>query len=65
MPERTAEEIRREIATERQGLADDLDALHEEVVSLKPVAIAAAVGVVLIAGRRAVSSGVKLVWRHL
>ena len=65
MPERTAEEIRREIASERQGLADDLDALHQEVLSLKPVAIAAAVGVVLFAGRRYVSSGIAFLWRRI
>ena len=63
MSERTAEEIRREIASERQSLADDLDALHEDVRELKPVVIAGAIGIVLLSQRRRLTSGARFLWR--
>lgn len=63
MPERTAEDIRREIAAERQGLADDLDVLHAEARSLAPVAVAGAVGLVLLSQRKRIASGVRFLWR--
>jgi hypothetical protein len=42
MPERTVEEMRKEIAAERQRLADDLDALRYKLrwVVILPVAAA-------------------------
>ena len=63
MPERTAEDIRREIAAERQSLADDLDVLHAEARSLVPVAVAGVVGVALLSQRKRIASGVKFLWR--
>ena len=65
MPERTAEEIRRELASERQGLADDLDTLHEEAVALKPVVVAGAIGIVLLSQRKRLTSAARFVWRRL
>lgn len=65
MPERTADEIRLEIASERQRLAEDLDVLHEDVRSLKPALIAGAVGVVLLSQRKRLTSGVQFLWRLL
>ena len=52
MPERTADDIRREIAAERQSLAADLDVLHAEARSLVPVAVAGLVGVALLSQHR-------------
>jgi hypothetical protein len=63
MPERTAEDIRKEIAVERQSLADDLDVLHAEARSLVPVAVAGVVGVVLLSQRKRIASGVRFLWR--
>jgi len=65
MPERTAEEIRLEIASERQSLADDMDALHEEARRLMPVVVAGAVGVVLLSQRRRLTAGVRYLWNRL
>ncbi len=47
MPERTAEEIRKEIADERLGLHEDLDALKAELRSRLPFAIAGVVAAAL------------------
>ena len=63
MPERTAEDIRREIAAERQSLADDLDVLHAEARSLVPVAVAGVVGVVLLSQRKRLVSSARFLWR--
>jgi hypothetical protein len=49
MPERTAEEIRKEIADERLGLREDLDALKAELRSRVPYLIAGVVAVALLA----------------
>lgn len=49
MPERTAEEIRREIADERMGLHDEFDALKAELRSRVPYLIAGVVAVALVA----------------
>jgi hypothetical protein len=49
MPPRTSEEIRAQIAAERQALAADMDALRGEVRSFKPVAVAGAAAVGLVA----------------
>jgi hypothetical protein len=63
MPERTAEDIRREIAAERQSLADDLDVLHAEARSLVPVAVAGVVAVALLSQHKRLVSGARLLWR--
>jgi hypothetical protein len=49
MPERTAQEIRKEIADERLGLHDDVDALKAELRSRVPYMIAGVVAVALLA----------------
>ncbi len=49
MPERTAEEIRKQIADERLGLHEDLDALKAELHSRVPYLIGVFVGIVLLA----------------
>jgi hypothetical protein len=63
MSKRVPEELRLEIASERKGLADDVDVLRDEVRALKPVAIAGVVAVVLLSLRRYVKSGIRLLWR--
>jgi hypothetical protein len=49
MSERTAEEIRKQIADERLGLHEDVDALKAELRSRVPYMIAGVVGVALLA----------------
>jgi hypothetical protein len=49
VPERTREDIRKEIAAERQGLQDDVGALQTEVRRLVPFLIAGAVALALAA----------------
>jgi hypothetical protein len=62
MPDRPVEEIRLEIASERQALAADLDALHDEVRSVVPVAVATLIAVALLSRQKRLRSGVKLLW---
>jgi len=52
VPGRTAEEIRKEIAAERQGLRDDLDALKAQLRSLLPLLVAGLLVVALVTGFR-------------
>ena len=47
MSERTTEQLRKEIADERRGLHEDLDALKAEVRSRVPYLIAGVVAVAL------------------
>ena len=63
MPERTTDELRLQIASERQGLANDVDELHGQVRSLKPVAIAGVIGLVLLSRRKYAKTGIKLLWK--
>jgi len=49
MSERTADEIRKEIADERMGLHEDVDALRAELRSSVPYMIAGVVAVSLLA----------------
>ena len=65
MPDRTVEEIRRDIASERQRLADDLDALHGEARSFVPVAVGGLLALALLSRGKHLKSGVKLLWRLL
>jgi hypothetical protein len=65
MPERPVEEVRLEIASERQGLATDLDGLKDEVRSIVPVAVGTLLAVALLAREKRLRSGVKLLWKLL
>jgi hypothetical protein len=49
MPERTTEEIRKEIAAERLSLHEDIDAVKARLRSLVPFVLAGLVGVALLA----------------
>ena len=60
---RGAEEIRREIAAERQHLDDDLNALRGEIRSLVPVVAAGLAVVALVTFRKKTSAGVGMIWR--
>ena len=63
MSERTVEEIRAEIADERQRLNDDLTALRSEIRSLG-VLVAVGLGVVaLVTWRKGSREGVAAVWK--
>ena len=63
MSERGIEEIRAEIAAERDGLGQDLDALKAELRSLIPFAVACVAVVALVTFRRGAMSGVRMMWR--
>ena len=65
MPDRPVEEIRLEIAAERQGLANDLDALNDEVRTVVPVAVATLIAVALLTRKKRLMSGLKLLWKLL
>ena len=63
MSERTAEEIRTDIATERQRLNDDLTALGSEIRSLGLFVVAGLIVVALVTWRKGSREGVTAVWR--
>ena len=65
MPDRPIEEIRLEIAAERQGLANDLDALNNEVGSVVPFAIGTLIAVALLTRKQRLISGLRLLWKLL
>ena len=65
MSERTAEQIRTEMAEERRRLDDDLDDLQAEVRSFVPFLIAGVVALALFTGGRGVRSGLRLIWKLL
>jgi hypothetical protein len=57
------EEIRKEIAAERQRLNDDLDALQAELRSLVPVVAAGLAVVGLVTFRKSARAGLRMMWR--
>ena len=63
MSDRNAEEIRKEIAAERQRLDDDLTALKSEVRSLAVLVAAGLVVVALVTWRSGSRKGVATVWK--
>jgi hypothetical protein len=63
MSERNAEEIRKEIAAERQHLDDDLTALKSDVRSLGLLVGAGLVVVALVTWRKGSRKGVATVWK--
>ena len=65
MPDRPVEEIRLEIAAERQGLANDLDGLNDEVRTVVPVAVGTLIAVALLTRKKRLMSGLKLLWKLL
>ena len=65
MSERTAEQIRMEIAEQRRRLDDDLDDLQSEVRSFVPFLIAGVVGLALLTGGKGLKTGVRVIWKLL
>jgi hypothetical protein len=63
MPDRSAEEIRLEIAAERQRLVDDVAELRREARIVLPLAAAALVAVTVLSRTRAPTRAAKLLWR--
>jgi hypothetical protein len=65
MSERTAEQIRTEMAEERRRLDNDLDALQAELRSFVPYLIAGVVGLALFTGGKGLKTGIRVIWRLL
>ena len=65
MSDRTAEQIRIEMAEERRRLDDDLDDLQAEVRSFVPLLIAGVAALALITGGKGVKTGIRLIWKLL
>jgi hypothetical protein len=65
MPDRSVEEIRLEIASERKALATDLDALHDEVRSIVPVVLGATIAAALLLKQKRLRSGIRILWKVL
>jgi hypothetical protein len=63
MSERTPEEIRMEIAAERQALGEDLSKLQSEIRSLAVFVTAGLVVVGLVSWRRGRRKGAETVWK--
>jgi hypothetical protein len=63
MSERTTEEIRSEIAGERQRLDEDLTALRSEIRSLGLLVVAGLAVVALVTWRKGSREGVAAVWK--
>jgi hypothetical protein len=60
---RGAEEIRAEIAAERQRLDADLGALQAELRSLVPLVAAGIAVVALVTFRKSATAGLRMIWR--
>ncbi len=60
---RGAEEIRKEIAAERQRLDADLNALQAELRSLVPLVAAGLALVALVTFRKSMRAGLRMIWR--
>jgi hypothetical protein len=60
---RGAEEIRAEIAAERQSLDADLSALQAELRSLVPLVAAGLAVVALVTFRKSATAGLRMIWR--
>jgi hypothetical protein len=62
---RGAEEIRAEIAAERQSLDADLSALQAELRSLVPLVAAGLAVVALVTFRKSATAGLRMIWRFM
>ena len=60
---RGTQEIRNEIAAERDGLDADLDALKAELRSLVPVVAAGLAVVALVTFRKQAGAGLRMIWK--
>jgi hypothetical protein len=60
---RGAEEIRTEIAAERQLLDADLNALRAELRSLVPLVAAGLAVVAFVTFRKSTAAGLRMIWR--
>ena len=63
MSSRSAEEIRLEIAAERERLVDDVAALRKEMRKTIPFALAAVVVLAVLSRDKGVNRATKLLWK--
>jgi hypothetical protein len=61
--QRGTDEIRKEIAAERQRLDADLDALRTELRSLVPLVAAGLALVAIVTFRKSATAGLRMIWR--
>jgi hypothetical protein len=62
MPERTKEQVRAEIAAEREALVRDIGGLRQNVASILPFAIGAALLAALVTRSKVARTALKLLW---
>lgn len=63
MPEkRTMEQVRTEIATEREELVDDIRGLRQDTARVLPFAIGTALAVAVLTKSRTARSALKVLW---
>jgi hypothetical protein len=60
---RGTQEVRKEIAAERQRLDDDLGALQSELRSLVPLVAGGLAIVALVTFRKSAGAGLRMMWR--
>ena len=63
MSDRSAAEIRSEIASERQVLADDLDVLRGQARTIVPLVVTGVIAGVLLSRGKCLKPGLKLLWK--
>jgi hypothetical protein len=61
--QRGTQEVRKEIAAERQRLDDDLGALQSELRSLVPLVAGGLAIVALVTFRKSAGAGLRMMWR--
>jgi hypothetical protein len=60
---RGPDEVRKEIAAERERLDTDLNALQSELRSLVPLVVAGLALVALVTFRKSATAGLRMIWR--
>jgi hypothetical protein len=62
MPKRTTDQVRAEIAAERQALVRDIGGVRQDLASVLPFAVGAALLAVIVTRSKAARTALKLLW---
>ena len=62
MPKRTTEQVRAEIATEREALVGEIHGLRHDAASVLPFAIGTALAVAMLTKSKTARSVLKVLW---